>query len=72
MYSFKQLYMHVQLIQTNTVDPLLSESPLSEPSVIRTLFSIIKSLKMTSKWFSVKISNKWNACVILGLLYHSS
>ena len=39
--------MHVQLIQTNTVEPRLSESPLSEPSVIQMLFRIIKSLKMT-------------------------
>ena len=31
--------------QVSTVEPRLSKSPLSEPSVIRTLFQILKSLK---------------------------
>ena len=44
----------------STVGPRLSESPLSEPSVIRTLFGITKSLKTT--WFSVKTSNKPCLC----------
>ena len=50
----------------STVGPRLFESPLSEPSVIWTLFWILKSLKMP--WFSTKLSNKWNACMFLRLV----
>ena len=37
--------MHAVIIKTSTVGPQLSKSPLSEPSVIRTLFQILKSQK---------------------------
>ena len=40
----------------NTVEPRLSESLLSEPSVIWTLFWILKSQKTV--WFYAKPSNK--------------
>ena len=40
----------------STVEPQLSESPLSEPSVIRTLFRILKYQEMIG--FSAKASNK--------------
>ena len=49
----------------NTVEPQLSESPLSEPSVIQMLFQILKSQKII--WFSPKPSNKWNVYVIFRL-----
>ena len=54
----------------STVEPRLSKSPLSEPSVIRTLFQILKSQKTVR--FSAKPSNKWNACVIFRLVRPNS
>ena len=57
-----------------TVEPRLSESPLSESSVIQTLFLILKSQKTI--WLSAKPSNKWKMSVwfldLLGLSYHST
>ena len=58
-----------------TVEPRLSESPLSKPSVIRMLFLILKSQKII--WFSAKpklIINKMSVWFLdlLGLLYHST
>ena len=53
-----------------TVGPLLSESPLSKPSVMWTLFCILKSQKTV--WFS---GNKWMLVWfldLLGLLYHTT
>ena len=49
-----------------TVEPWLSESPLSEPLVIQMLFQILKPQKII--WFSAKPSNKWNTCVIFRLV----
>ena len=51
--------MHV-----STVGPRLSESPLSEPSVIRTLFRILKSFDFQQN----QVANKWNACMIFRLV----
>ena len=56
----------VSTCYSSTVGPQLSESPLSEPSVIRTLFLILKYQKTIR--FSAKASNKWNACVIFRLV----
>ena len=42
MYIHIYVYTHTYIC---TVGPQLSESPLSEPSVIRTLFRILKSQK---------------------------
>ena len=56
-------YMHICIY---TVEPWLSESPLSEPSVIQTLFRILKYQEMIG--FSAKASNKWNAYVIFRLV----
>ena len=48
-----------------TVEPRLSKPLLSETSVIRMLFQILKSQKII--WFSTKPSNKWQVCVIFRL-----
>ena len=55
--------------ESGTVGPRLSESLLSDPSIIQKLFQNFESQETIS--FSAKSSNKWNACVIfrfLGLL----
>ena len=57
-------------VKVATVEPRLSKSPLSEPSVIRTLFRILKSQKTVR--FSAKPSNKWNAYVIFRLVRPNS
>ena len=54
------------LMYAGTVEPWLSESPLSEPLVIQTLFQILKYQETIG--FSAKPSNIWNACVIFRLV----
>ena len=58
-------YIYIIIIYIYTIGPRLFESPLSKPSVIRTLLQILKSQKTI--WFSAKTSNKWNAYVIFRL-----
>ena len=59
-------------INIYTVGPRLSESPLSEPSVIRTLFRILKSQK--TDFLQNQVINEMPVSFIdlLGLLYHST
>ena len=58
-------------INEGTVGPWLSESLLSEPSIIWTLFWMLKSQKTI--WFSAKLNEKsvW-FLDLLRLLYHST
>ena len=58
--------MHFKRGYLNTVEPELSRSPLSESSVIRMLFRILKYQEMIE--FLAKPSNKWKACVIFRLV----
>ena len=53
-------------IQLTTIETWLSESPLSEPSVILMLFWILKYQEIIE--FSAKPSYKWNTCMIFRLV----
>ena len=45
VHIYQIILLRTHNVQCSTVEPRLSESPLSEPSVIRTLCLILKSQK---------------------------
>ena len=55
------LICHIGIYLRSTVEPWLSESPLSEPSLSKRYYEC-KNPKTVQ--FSAQPNNKWNACVI--------